>query len=375
MRQVIAERWMTIDRMALHTEQVHIVWEKRPIEKTPEVLAKLEQKDYLSPTSINRYLRCGLQFYYYDIAGIKEPDDDSDEIDNRIFGTIFHNASLFVYDSITGVDRKTVDEAHPFSAEGHPVEKQQIENVIKSKTQMEWAVNKAFCQDLFKVEEKESPEYNGLQLIHRNVIMHYLKQLLTIDSQLAPFAIHGLEGKVTGTIMAKTSKGMKKVSVGGFIDRLDEVTGKDGVRRLRVLDYKTGSKDLKTLSCMDDVFSPEKIKDHSDYYLQAMLYSWIVSKSAEVNPQGLPVSPALLFIQHSGKEDYSPVLKFSQGKGTSKKAIEINDIRDYNDEMEERLSQLIGEIFEPTHPFKPTEDKTTCKNCPYKRLCRSIVKK
>ena len=106
-----------------------------------------------------------------------------------------------------------------------------------------------------------------------------------------------------------------------------------------------------------------------------MLYSWIVSKSAEVNPQGLPVSPALLFIQHSGKEDYSPVLKFSQGKGKSKETIEINDIRDFNDEMEERLSQLIGEIFEPTHPFKPTEDKTTCKNCPYKRLCRSIVKK
>lgn len=375
MLQLLVESGMTIDRMSLHTEQVPIVLEKHPIEKTPEVLAKLEKKDYLSPTSINRYLRCGLQFYYYDIAGIKEPDDDSDEIDNRIFGTIFHNASLFVYDSITGVDRKTVDEAHPFSAEGHQVEKQQIENVIKSKTQMEWAVNKAFCQDLFKVEEKESPEYNGLQLIHRNVIMHYLKQLLIIDSQLAPFAIHGLEGKVTGTIMAKTSKGMKKVSVGGFIDRLDEVTGKDGVQRLRVLDYKTGSKDLKSLSCIDDVFSPEKIKDHSDYYLQAMLYSWIVSKSAEVNPQGLPVSPALLFIQHSGKEDYSPVLKFSQGKGKSKETIEINDICDYNDEMEERLSQLIGEIFEPTHPFKPTEDKTTCKNCPYKRLCRSIVKK
>ncbi|MBO4658386.1 MAG: PD-(D/E)XK nuclease family protein [Prevotella sp.] len=375
MLQLMVESGLKIERMALHTEQVPVMWEKRPIEKTPEVYGRLKKKDYLSPTSINRYLRCGLQFYYYDIAGIKEPEDDSDEIDNRIFGTIFHNASMFIYDSITGVDREKVDKAHPFSATGHRVEKKQIENVIHSEEMIKRAVDKAFCQDLFKVEKGESPAYNGLQLIHRDVIVHYLKQLLTIDSQLAPFTIRGLEGKVTGTIMAKTQEGEVKVRVGGYIDRLDEVTGNDGVRRLRVLDYKTGSKELKPLSGMDDVFSPEKIDKHSDYYLQAMLYSWIVSQSAELNPQQLPVSPALLFIQHAGAKDYSPTLKFSFGKGKTKETKEISDMCEFNDEMEERLSQLLGEIYEPSHPFMPTEDKNNCKHCPYKQLCGVMVKR
>ncbi|MBP5507827.1 MAG: PD-(D/E)XK nuclease family protein, partial [Prevotella sp.] len=44
----------------------------------------------LSPTAINRYLRCPLLFFYNYVAGIKEPNDESDVMDNLKFGNIFH---------------------------------------------------------------------------------------------------------------------------------------------------------------------------------------------------------------------------------------------------------------------------------------------
>ncbi len=163
-----------------------------------------------------------------------------------------------------------------------------------------------------------------------------------------------------------TSEGELTLCVGGRIDRLDEVTDSDGVRRIRVIDYKTGTKDLKGFESIDDVFSRKKIHDHADYFLQAMLYSWIVSESAEVNPRQLPVSPALLFIQHAIKDDYSPVLQLNKAP--------ITDMRQWNAAFVERLSALIGEIYEPTKPFEPTDDPQFCKLCPYKELCGRVKK-
>lgn len=366
MLQLLVEGGMDIARQSIHSEQEPIRHEKVAIEKTSEVLNRLRRIEYLSPTAINRYNRCPLEFYYYAIANIKEPDDVNDEIDNRIFGTIFHDASQFVYDGITGADKEERDEQHPFRLPGHEISKSQIDHVLKEKVPIERAVDKAFHDDFFKTGKGEQPEYNGLQTIHRNVIVHYIEQLLRIDSRLAPFTIRGLEGKVTTTIPVTTSEGKFTVRVGGRIDRLDEVTDSDGVRRIRVIDYKTGTKDLKNFESIDDVFSRNMIHNHADYFLQAMLYSWIVSESAEVNPHQLPVSPALLFIQHAIKDDYSPVLKLNKAP--------ITDMREWNAAFVERLCALIGEIYEPTKPFEPTDDPQFCKLCPYKELCGRVKK-
>jgi len=98
---------------------------------------------------------------------------------------------------------------------------------------------------------------------------------------------------------------------------------------------------------------------HADNYLQAMLYSTIVSE--RYNKRNLPVSPALLFIQHAGQEGYDPTLCINKER--------IADIRDYADDYKKLLTEKIAEIFNPDIPFKPTEDEGRCVNCPYKELC------
>ena len=362
MLQLMVESPHRISRQALTTTQKPTITERYCIEKSKEVMEHLNGISTISPTAINNFIRCQLQYFYKYVAGIREPEDETEDIDNRTFGSIFHDAIQFIYDEVSGIDRSTIDEKHPFANPGVVIHPQQIDSVLKDPSMIDRNLNKAFMKHLFKTEDLNNiPEYNGLQLINRRVLTHYLKQLLTIDKKLAPFTIRGHEGDIFSTIRVTTSERTRNVRIGGRIDRLDEVDDADG-RHIRVVDYKTGSKDISTtLKGVDEVFAPEKIKAHSDYYLQAMLYAMLVSRDKEVNPNGLPVSPALLFIQRSGKKDYDPVLKFDKEK--------IIDIRPYVDDFEKRLAEVVTHILEPNEPFQPTDDKATCLNCPYKAIC------
>ena len=56
---------------------------------------------YFSPTAINTYITCKLKYYFKYIAGIKETDEiDVDDVDNRIFGNIFHTAAQLMYEKL-----------------------------------------------------------------------------------------------------------------------------------------------------------------------------------------------------------------------------------------------------------------------------------
>jgi len=129
-----------------------------------------------------------------------------------------------------------------------------------------------------------------------------------------------------------------------------------------VIDYKTGSQPSMKTKTVEEIFSTKDIsKRHSDYFLQAILYSLIVSRSAEWNAHGLNVSPALLFIRQSAKEGYDPTMSLGDER--------ITDVEKYANEFTELLKLTLANIFEPTLPFSPTDEKSHCSTCPYKQIC------
>ena len=145
--------------------------------------------------------------------------------------------------------------------------------------------------------------------------------------------------------------------IGGFIDRLDMVHDPEtGEERIRVIDYKTASRKLKPMADVDAIFDPANIKDHSDYYLQTFLYSYIVA-----NKMKKPVSPSLLFIQHAGAEDYDPTLCLGKEP--------VKDINSVSERYLQLLNEKLNEIFHPDLAFTPTEDTARCKLCPYAAIC------
>jgi hypothetical protein len=212
------------------------------------------------------------------------------------------------------------------------------------------AVDKAIKKNLF-VNDRQ-PVLNGIQIINREVIIHFLRQLLEVDMQLAPFTIIGLEKDV----IVPMSTGQFDTTIGGRIDRIDKITGAKG-ERIRVIDYKTGSRELKPLAGVEEIFAPQNNKSHNDYYLQTFIYANIIRNKTET-----PVSPALLFIQQAGSEEYDPTLCFGKTR--------IYDVAESRESFMQLLQQKINEIFDPSNPFTPTDDERKCQYCPYITLCR-----
>ena len=342
MLQLMVENKTPISYLTLKAGQTPQLHAPKTIEKTPDVIAQMQKRfskeeGGISPTAINSYLRCQLRFFYRYVCEIAEPDSTEDDlIDNRLFGNIFHKAAQVIYTPFIG---KTISSM-------------MLEELLKEEVTIERAVDEAIKQEFFKITDpsRPLPPLDGLQIINREVIIKYIRQLLEVDRRFTPFRIIDLE-KWEFTEIG----GFK---VGGIIDRLDSIynteTGED---QIRVVDYKTGSRDASSLPDVASIFSSEAIKDHSDYFLQTFLYAHIVrSKSPN------KVSPCLLFIQHAGGKDYDPTL--SIGKEP------VTDIATYSDEYISLFENLLAEIFNPQLSFTPTDDRRRCETCPFASLCR-----
>ena len=364
MLQLLVESGQKIDHYSLTAKNQPSPLMPKAIEKDETALSKLEEMSRLSPSAINTYIRCKLAFYYQYIAHIKEPDSDPETIDNRMFGNIFHRAAYLIYKDIT--DHSPV------------IEKAHIQAYLSNRKLLASVVDRAF-------EEEECKTNNGLQIINREVIIEYITKLLKIDQQLCPFSILAMEEEAKvytqlsftipsgGALKGGALKGGALVSsapdkhydltIGGIIDRLDAVTDKQtGKRRIRVVDYKTGNKPSSAIKSIEEVFDPKNIASkHSNYFLQAILYSLIVSRSKEWNAANDAVSPALLFIKQAATNDYDPTLCIDKHP--------ISDVTVYEEEFLTKLKETVADMYSPDAAFTPTDDRKKCELCPYRMLC------
>ena len=354
MLQLLVESGQKIEHYSLTAKNQPTPLMPKAIEKDEAAIGKLEEMSKLSPSAINTYIRCKLAFYYQYIAHIKEPDSDPETIDNRMFGNIFHRAAYLIYKDIT--DHSPV------------IEKAHIQAYLSNRKLLASVVDRAF-------EEEECKTNNGLQIINREVIIEYVTKLLKIDQQLCPFSILAMEEEAKvytqlsftiplgGALVSSAPTKQYNLTIGGIIDRLDVVTDKQtGKRRIRVVDYKTGNKPSSAIKSIEEVFDPKNIASkHSNYFLQAILYSLIVSRSKEWNAANDAVSPALLFIKQAATNDYDPTLCIDKHP--------ISDVTLYEEEFLTKLKETVADMYSPDAAFTPTDDRKKCELCPYRMLC------
>ena len=384
MLQLLVESGQKINHYCLTAKNRPTPLMPKPIQKDETTLSKLQQISRLSPSALNTYIRCPLAFYYQYIAHIQEPHPDPETIDNRLFGNIFHRAAYLIYKDIT--DRSPL------------IEKAHIQAYLSNRTLLANVVDRAF-------QAEQCTPNNGLQIINREVIIQYITKLLKIDQQLCPFSILAMEEEAKvytslsftipsegalvggygipaiptqptcsvgalkggalkgGALVSSAPTKQYNITIGGIIDRLDILTDKQtGKPRIRVVDYKTGNQPSSPIKNIDEIFDPNNIRSkHSNYYLQAILYSLIVSRSKRWNPAGHPVSPALLFIKQAAANHYDPTLCIDKHP--------ISDVTVYEEEFLTKLKHTLADIYSPDTPFTPTDDRKKCELCPYRMLC------
>ena len=360
MLQMMVESNHQIVHKTLQAGQVPHLFHPKAIEKNDDVMRQLltvfdkhcrigHEGPLLTPTAINTYLRCPLQFFYKYICGLYEQEEEDESvIDNRMFGNIFHVASQKIYEQLLSVSNLVTER--------------EIKRLLNERTGVERVVDEAFREELFKLSPaaKFRPEYSGLQLIHREVMVRYLCQLLAIDMRLAPFHILGLEADVKQDMVVSLADGSSfTTTIGGRIDRLDCIL-KEGIEHVRIIDYKTGNKDVSSIASVEKIFSTDE-DNHQGYFLQTFLYAILVKHHASLNPSHLPVSPALLYIQHTTGENYDPTLSVAKKK--------IDDVSDIEQQFLEHLQGKVNEIFCRDVPFSPTSNRGFCQLCPYFKFC------
>lgn len=316
------------------------------VTKTKEVIDKIKQRyDFntnpqariLSPSAFNNYLDCSLRFYLQYIEGIKPPQEIDDALDSSVLGSIFHKTVELIYREIGKVGEESANFT-PFV-----VHNEQLDGFLAVKGRIDKVIEKAFNQVYFK-RAMPLERYNGEQLIYFRIVKQFVKRLLKIDSAYTPFTIIGLEKSKQRSIELNEIE----LHIGGTIDRLDS---KNGV--LRVIDYKTGGTP-KEAKEMKHLF--ESSDKRANYIFQAFVYASIM-----IEKQSEKVQPALVYINKSTDEDYSPVIKWDKET--------ITDFNTLNAEFETAFTEKLNELFDKESAFCQTQNAKVCEWCDFKSMC------
>jgi CRISPR/Cas system-associated exonuclease Cas4 (RecB family) len=306
--------------------------------KKQSILLERNAERPLSPTAINMWLQCRLRFYFRYILNLPEPDEVKDEIDSPAFGNIFH---------------ETVENLYkPFV--GKVVNKQDLEKIQKDKIGIENEIRKAIGRNYFKYTEpfKKPVKLEGKTALIFENTKTFVKRLLDIDMQQAPFELVALEGNYRTTFNLNLNNKITPVSVGGKIDRIDKLNDK-----VRVIDYKTGNVTSFTFKALDELFEKDLEKPKKEI-LQALIYSLVYKDEESVGDE---IQPAIYSLRKLFDEKFAPEIKYNS-KPFAFQSLE--------QEFRDKMHDLVAEIYSSETTYSQTPHEKVCQNCPYNKICQ-----
>ncbi len=324
------------------------VIDKKPvkitIEKSDEVMTVMdkyldnESEHYLSPSALTSFMDCSLRFYFSYIAGLKEEDEVSEDIDASVFGSLYHKAMELVYANFRNEE---------ISAE--------IIDQISSGKNIKKHMDQAFREEFLKNSDPDivvKPE--GRNIIIYEIIQKMVLRTLFNDRSAAPFVFKETEQNIKRVFLDTYFAG--SIQLGGKIDRLDT---RNGI--LHLLDYKTGRASLN-FSSLEHVFNRDNWNSQENLkaIFQTFMYAWLYSK---LNKDIKAITPGIYLTRELFKDDFS--VNITDKSRNSK----VFNYFDYASEFEERLKALLALIFNRDIPFSQTADEDRCKYCVYREIC------
>lgn len=301
------------------------------IKKTTDIIEKLNERAIhgFSPSALNKYINCPLQFYFQVIAGLKEAEEVEETIGADILGTVIHEVLETLYRPFIKKILATIDVVEM---------KKKVENLVIKGFEMHYG-NKdtLFGKNLLviKVAVKFINNFLDTEIELLSTILK-TKQLLTIDMLEASLEAYiDLEGKT--------------IKLHGNADRIDSMGS-----TTRIIDYKTGKAEDRELK----IEHVEQLKTTSSFAksFQLLMYAWMYRKMA---PQEKPnlISGIITF------RELSKGLKTVNIGGKNLLTKEVLDA------FEEQLKFIIADLYNPHQDFRQTEDHDNCKYCSYKMIC------
>lgn len=302
-----------------------------------------EGKKRLTPSALNTYLDCRLRFYYRYVTLLYEAEQVQEEVDAMVFGNLLHHCMEILY------------AEHTARKGSRLIEKADVESLRKK---LDDVVNQAFARHYHWPEGKPF-DFEGRNVIVREIILKMAGKILDNDFRHAPFEILGLEDTNYTLDYDVLSHGaFIKVGLKGIIDRIDMKNG-----QARVIDYKTGrdNKNIESIPSLFDRGDPKRNKAGMQTLFYGLLYA------ARYGEKHI-ATPGIFNVRELFNDDFDIRLKIrnSEKRGDYRT---VDDVRPLLKEFRYELGNLLAEIFDPAVPFDQTEDLQKCSYCPYAGIC------
>lgn len=342
LQQLLFESGLNIRKHVLHNPIHPNAIRPVSISKNEEVMRNLirlnEGNSYfrgISPSALNSYIECRLQFYFKHIAKIREADEVEEELDARVLGNFLHDVMENFYKHLTASRGNKQVEKSDFKKAGEVLD-QLIDDVFRK---------------TYRLDPERPVEYAGQRLVVREIVKRFAEQIVKMDESYAPFTIEALE-KEGLTYPLKIDRLPYEVILGGKIDRVDSKGD-----LLRIIDYKTG-KDELDFESIESLFARHGRRNKAAF--QTLLYALMYVHSSPANP-GQRIVPGLINRMNVFEEGFEFGLKIGKQP--------VNDVAGMFPEFEERLKKLFEELYDPAQPFDQTANLDACKLCAYSAIC------
>ncbi len=307
------------------------------VEKTKDVMERLLAlaASGFSPTALNVYRRCPLQFYFQYVLKLDETEEPEETIEARTLGKVVHEVLELFYKPF--VNRNITDD-----------------DVKKMIPDVEKKVKASFE----KHYKEGDVDYGINHLIFKVAILfvtNFLKKEVAFLKELSGkgrrVIIRDLEKKIEAGIsigIPFVSDNKVQVLLKGTVDRIDEIDGK-----IRIIDYKTGyveKRDL-TLKNWEDLMTEPKY----DKNFQLLFYGWLYGKNNNVIGE---LETGIISFRQLSAGMMSAGLP-------EKEPVTVSALT----EFEEILKSILMEIFDEEVPFTQTDVYDDCRYCPYTSIC------
>ncbi len=306
------------------------------ITKEPALMQKFvkENGEYgISPSAINTYINCSLQYYFRYIAKLREQDDIEESIEAATLGTAVH----FVLENVYGGILEK------------PVTEEFLDDVIKDKARISGLLQQSFSERF----DGDSLKHGKNYLLYRvclklldQFFKHEKANLITTDGINSEMKILMLEKSMQSTILV----GEYEIKVKGKVDRVEE---RDGI--ISVADYKTGTP-LGSSIKSDDVnlFSTDPKYAKA---MQLLTYAWLYWRSN--GSPDINLRSGIYWLRDM-KKGFDSLKMDNSDRITKDILLQFEDV----------LRNVLAELLNPEIPFTKTAEVERCAHCEFVKICR-----
>ncbi|NSW95407.1 MAG: PD-(D/E)XK nuclease family protein, partial [Bacteroidales bacterium] len=313
------------------------------VERTDEQNRKLislydsaSRNSLLTPTAINTWLNCSMQFYYRYVCNLREKDELLPEIDHALLGDMLHEIMQRIY---KGFERRII-----YSDE--------IDRIRGNRKVLGRLIEDVLVEKFTSMPDDLT---GGGELIAREILYEYINKILEFDRLVSPFTIAGLEEYSDFILKFDSNDASFNIRTGGKIDRIDQVPSVT-----RIVDYKTG-KISEKISSVPSLFEEDRDKD-GDAWLQTLLYC----EAYLVSHPGVRVRPSVYRIRSSVRGEQDDMLLIKEGRDPG---IYLDDYGTIRNEFVSLLTETVNKMLFSKEPFRMTQKIEKCSYCPYAGLC------